>query len=139
MKKVFIDSDVIVDFFTNRRPFCEYSAKLLNLCIEGKLKGYVTPVVLANLYYVLRKEIDKQLLKDKLLTLLSFLDVITMHNKVILKALNSDFKDFEDALQYFSVVNYNDIQVILTRNVKDYKKSSLSVYTPKAYLKTLNF
>jgi len=138
MTKVFIDSDVILDHFFKRQPFCESATKLLDLCANKKIDGYTTPLVIANVYYVLRKEIGAQELKDKLKSLLNFLEVISMNKNIILKALNSDFKDFEDALQNFSVIEATEISVILTRNVKDYKKSKLSVYTPHAFLKTLN-
>ena len=138
MKKIFIDSDVIVDFLTNRKPFCEHSSKILNLCIDGKIKGHITPVIISNLYYVLRKEIGAQDLRTKIKFLLDYLEIISMNKTIILKALNSDFNDFEDALQNFTVETNSDIKIILTRNVKDYKKSKLSVYTPQAFLKTIN-
>lgn len=138
MKKIFIDSDIIVDFLTERKPFNQHSSKILSLCINKKLKGYITPVIVSNIYYVLRKDIDSKELKNKLKSLLSFLDVININKKTILTALNSDFKDFEDAFQNFSAIENSEIDVILTRNVKDYKTSTLSVYTPESFLKTLN-
>jgi predicted nucleic acid-binding protein len=137
MKKVFIDSDVIVDFLTNRKPHSNQSAKVLNLCIENTVKGYISPVIVSNVYYVLRKKIDKQELKNKLKTIVNFLEVIVMNKKSILTALNSDFNDFEDALQNYAVES-TDVKTIITRNVKDYKKSKLSVYTPDSFLKTLS-
>lgn len=138
MKEVYIDSDLIVDFLTDREPFCEKSAKIMNLCIENQIKGFITPLIIANVFYVLRKKIDAQELKNKLKSLLSFLDVISMNKKIILTALNSDFSDFEDALQNFTVVQNSDVQIILTRNIKDYKNSTLTVYTPNDYLNLID-
>jgi len=138
MKKILIDSDIIIDFLTQRKPFNEHSSIILNLCINRKLKGLITPVIISNIYYVLRKEIDSKDLKVKLKSLLNFLDVIIIDKRIILTALNSDFKDFEDALQNFSALEDSEIDIILTRNVKDYKTSTLSVYTPESFLKTLN-
>jgi predicted nucleic acid-binding protein len=138
MKKIFIDSDIIVDFLTQREPFDQNSSKVLNLCINEKVKGYITPIIVSNIYYVLRKEIDSKELKIKLKSLLGFLDVIKVDKNIILTALNSDFKDFKDALQNFSAIENSEIDTILTRNVKDYKTSTLSVYTPESFLKTLN-
>ncbi len=138
MKKIFIDSDIIVDFLTQREPFDQHSSRVLNLCINEKVKGYITPIIVSNIYYVLRKEIDSKELKNKLKFLLNFLDVIKVDKNIILTALNSDFKDFEDALQNFSAIENSEIDTILTRNVKDYKTSRLSVYTPESFLKTLN-
>ena len=61
-----------------------------------------------------------------------------MDRNVIEKALNSGFKDFEDALQGYSAVNSGNIDLILTRNLKDYKKSELGVFTPETYIKSRN-
>lgn len=57
-----------------------------------------------------------------------------MDKEVVFNALNSKFKDFEDALQNFSVLRNGEITIILTRNIKDYKKSNLAVFTPATYL-----
>ena len=138
MTKVFIDSDILLDYFFMRQPFYESATKLLDLCANKKIEGYTTPLVIANVYNVLRKEIGAQELKNKLKSLLKFLEVISMSKDIILKALNSDFKDFEDALQNFSAIEVTDIPIILTRNEKDYKKSTLSVFRPQAFLKTIN-
>ena len=58
-----------------------------------------------------------------------------MNKEVVLDSLNSGFKDFEDALQNFSAVKNGKINIVLTRNIKDYKKSDLAVLTPETYLK----
>lgn len=57
-----------------------------------------------------------------------------MDKEVVLDALNSDFKDFEDALQNFSAIQNGEISIVLTRNIKDFKKSDLAVMTPETYL-----
>ena len=58
-----------------------------------------------------------------------------MDKNVVLSALNSEFKDFEDALQNFSAIENGNIKIILTRNIKDFSKSKLAVLTPETYLK----
>jgi hypothetical protein len=63
--------------------------------------------------------------------------VITIDKNAIIKAIDSEFTDFEDALQNFSAENHGSINAIVTRNIKDYKKSKLSVLTPEMFLKTL--
>ena len=68
--------------------------------------------------------------------LLNIVDIITINKKNVLNALNSDFKDFEDALQNFSAQNEKEIKTIITRNIKDYKTSSLAVMSPEMFLKT---
>lgn len=135
MDKLLIDTDVLLDFFFNRKPFAIYSTEILNLCEENKLSGFTTPVVISNVYYLLRKTAKHDIIIEKLKQLLSIIDIINMDKNSIIDALNSDFKDFEDALQNFSAVNNGTINIIITRNIKDFKKSKLAVLTPETYLK----
>ena len=135
MESVLIDTDVILDFFFDRIPFSEDASKILSLCENGKIKGFVTPVMISNVYYLLRKTAKHDKVIENLKKLLSFINIAIINKETVLEALNSEFKDFEDALQNFSA-NYNDeIKVIITRNIKDYKSSNLSVMTPEVYLK----
>lgn len=135
MDKVLIDTDVLLDFFFDRKPFAEFAAEILNLCEENKLKGYTTPVIICNVYYLLRKTANHDLVVEKIKQLLTLIDVLIMDKEVVLDSLNSGFKDFEDALQNFSAVKNGKINIVLTRNIKDYKKSVLAVLTPETYLK----
>jgi len=135
MDKVLIDTDVILDFFFDRDPFAEFAAEIFNLCEENKILGFTTPVIICNVYYLLRKSAKHEIIIEKIKQLLNIIDIVKMDREVILGALNSNFKDFEDALQNFSAVENKEINIILTRNVKDYKKSELAVFTPETYLK----
>ena len=137
MKKVLVDTDVILDFFFDRKPFSEDSAKILSLCENGKIKGFATSIMLSNIHYLLRKTASHEKVIEKLKMLLKIIDVIITDKKTVEDALNSEFKDFEDALQNFSAQNTNDIKIIITRNIRDYKTSKLSVMKPETYLKTI--
>ena len=137
MDKILIDTDVILDFFFDRKPFSEEASSILNLCEKGEIKGFITSIMLSNIYYLLRKTAKHEKVIENLKILMSFIDVIVTDKKTVIDALNSDFKDFEDALQNFSVQNHNEIKVIITRNIKDYKTSKLSIMTPETYLKTI--
>jgi predicted nucleic acid-binding protein len=137
MAKVLIDTDVILDFFFDRKPFSDDSAKILSLCENHTIKGFVTPIMISNMYYLLRKTATHQKVIEKLKMLLQIIDVIITDKKVVENALNSEFKDFEDALQNFAAHNTNEIKIIITRNIKDYKTSKLSIMTPETFLKTV--
>jgi predicted nucleic acid-binding protein len=126
---------VILDFFFDREPYSEYAAQVLNLCEEQKIKGFVTPVAISNVYHLLRKIGKHELIIEKLKQLLTIIDIAEMDKTIVLNALNSQFKDFEDALQNFSALGKENINVILTRNLKDFKKSTLAIMTPESYLK----
>ncbi|CAL65833.1 type II toxin-antitoxin system VapC family toxin [Christiangramia forsetii] len=135
MENVLIDTDVILDFFFDREPFAEFATDILNLCEENKIKGFTTPVIICNTYYLLRKTAKHDIVIEKIKQLLTIIDVLKIDKEVVLDSLNSDFKDFEDALQNYSAVKNGKISIVLTRNIKDYKKSELAVMTPETYLR----
>jgi predicted nucleic acid-binding protein len=138
MNKIFIDTDVILDFFFDRKPFSDDATKLFILCEKKIVTGFVTPVILSNVYYLLRKTAKHEKVIEKLKMLINLIEIATINKATILEALNSEFKDFEDALQNYSAQHDKDIQVIVTRNVKDFKESRLSVMTPETYLRIGN-
>jgi len=136
MDKVLIDTDVLLDFFFDRQPFSETAAMVLSLCESGAIQGFVTPVIFSNVYYLLRRTAKHEVVIEKLKQLLTITDVLMMDKSVIISALSSKFKDFEDALQNYAASNAGNIDAILTRNIKDFKNSDLGVFTPEDYLKT---
>ena len=92
-------------------------------------------MIISNVYYLLRKTAKHDIIVEKIKQLLNIIDIVKMDKKAVLQALNSDFKDFEDALQNFSAIDNGQIKIILTRNIKDFKKSELAILTPETYLK----
>lgn len=135
MDNVLIDTDVILDFFFDRKPFSEYATRVIGLSEAGKIAGFVSPVICSNLFYILRQTASHKKVIDSLKQLLSFTGVLAMDKDVVSHALHSGFRDFKDGLQYFSAIKYGNIDVILTRNLKDYKKSEIGVLTPELYIK----
>ncbi len=138
MKKILIDTDVILDFFFDRKPYSDYSTKILSLCEQKLIEGYLTPVIVSNIYYLLRKTAKHEKVIVKLKQLLTLTPVLQMDKDVVEKALDSEFKDLEDALQNFCAVNNGKIEAIITRNVKDYRKSELGIFTPESFVKMIN-
>jgi len=136
MKSVLIDTDVLLDFYLDRKPFSDDSLQLLLKCEQKQFRAYITPVIVANTYYILRRHATHHYVVERLQILLNTITVLSMDQKQVLAALESKFTDFEDALQYFSAVNSNKIDAIITRNIKDFKKSALPVFTPNEFLAT---
>ena len=134
MDKVLIDTDVILDFLFDRKPFSEDAAQILSWCENGKIQAFVTSIMLSNIYYLLRKTAKHEKVIENLKMLLNIVDVITTNKDAVLDALHSEFKDFEDALQNFSAQNHDEIKVIITRNIKDYKGSNLAIMEPETYI-----
>lgn len=113
MNRVLIDSDVALDFFFDRKPFSESAAEIFKRCETGEILGYFTPLAFSNMYYILRKTTGHQLVLEKIKLLLSITDVLQMNKSIVFQAANSEFKDFEDASQYFSAVHNGGVDIIL--------------------------
>ncbi|MCC6256132.1 MAG: PIN domain-containing protein [Ignavibacteriaceae bacterium] len=136
MKKVFVDSDIILDLLAKREPNYIYAAELFTLIDQQKIIGFTSPIVFANLHYLLKKNTSNLSALKSLRKLKTLINILTVDEKVIEQSLNSEFTDFEDAIQYFTAVN-NGISIILTRNKVDYKKSKIPIATAEEYLKSL--
>jgi predicted nucleic acid-binding protein len=140
MNAVLLDSDIILDAMTDRTPFSTDAVAILNLCEKREVLGYTTPIILSNLYYLLRRMgmSHTHILNHfrNLVTNILF-DIVTIDKKSVLEAINSGFSDFEDALQNFSSENHREISIIVTRNTNDYKKSNLAIMSPKEFLSSL--
>jgi predicted nucleic acid-binding protein len=135
MTRILIDTDVILDFFFDRQPFSENAAKIFSLCELQEIKGFVTPVIISNVYYLLRQTAKHEKVVEKLKLLVSITEILVIDKAIIVQALNSPFKDFEDALQNYSAEFDTEIDIILTRNTKDFKNSLLAVMTPDNFMK----
>ena len=133
IKRVFVDSDVILDVALARMPFLEHSKMLLSMLENGLAIGFVSANSIANIYYILRKAGDDVKARFFISSILKYLMVIPSNHANILDALKSDFSDFEDAIQNFSALE-NQCECIVTRNVEDYKTSTLDVYVPLEFL-----
>ena len=136
MENVFIDTDVIVDFLTDRKPFSLESAKIFSLIDQKKIKGCVSSLSFSNLYYVLRKFGTHKKVISSLQDLSELVDILKVDSDIVKSALTSDFKDFEDSIQYFAAQEQKKVDCIITRNIKDYKNSSLPVMTQETFLVT---
>ena len=136
MENVFIDTDVIVDFLTDRKPFSLESAKIFSLIDQKKIKGCVSSLSFSNLYYVLRKFGTHKKVISSLQDLSELVDILKVDSDIVKSALTSDFKDFEDSIQYFAAQEHKNVDCIITRNIKDYKNSSLPVMTQETFLVT---
>ena len=133
MNKLFVDTDVILDLLGQRIPYFHFSAVLFTFAEMKKLELYTSPLILANTFYILRKQLGNEQAKNALRKLRILLNVIDSSEAVVDKALNSDFSDFEDAIQYYTALEHG-ISVILTRNLRDYKNAAVIVQTPESFL-----
>jgi predicted nucleic acid-binding protein len=135
MTDLFIDTDIIIDFLIDRKPFAREAAIIFTLVEQKKLKGYASSLTFSNLYYVLRKFETHKKVISKLDSLSKLVNILKVDDQTIKSALASSFQDFEDSIQHFCASESKKPDAIITRNIKDYKNSELPVMTPGDFLK----
>ena len=133
-KKIFIDSDIILDVLAQRENHYDFAAELFDLGYAKKIDLYTTAVVLANVFYIIRKKFGIEKSKEHLKKLRQIINILPINEDMVDSVLASKFGDFEDGLQYFSAKE-NKIGIIITRNIKDYKEKDIVIQTAEEYIK----
>jgi len=132
--KIIVDNNVILDVFQKRKPFFKFSSKVLRLVETKQTKGYITANSITDIYYVLNRSLkNKQTLYSTIDILLKLVDIIDVTAKDIKKAFNPEIIDFEDELISVCAEREN-IHYIITRNTKDFIKSSVPAIDPEEFI-----
>lgn len=133
MKRLFVDTNIVMDLLERREQFFQEAQELFTLADKNEVKLFVSALTIANVNFLLFKhlkmEARKVLAKFKVLV-----EVLPVTDKILDLALTSDQKDFEDAIQYFTAIDH-DMEIFITRNKKDFKNLSLPILTAKEFLK----
>lgn len=138
MKQVFMDTNIVIDFLTNRQPFAMDAAKIFDLAVNGKVRVFIAAVSYNNIYYILRQSMTGNATLKLLEELADITEITDVTDAVIRRSLKTDFKDYEEVIQYHSALSIPDLDFIVTRNTKDFKKSKLAVLTPAEALASLS-
>lgn len=134
MSKLLIDTNVVLDLLSKREPFYDSVAKIFSLADKNKLKLSISSLTFANTNYVLTRLKSAIESREILRRFRVLVQVLSLNDKIIDLALNdSNFKDFEDGLQYYTAIE-NGQNIIITRDLKDFKESKIPVMTPEEYL-----
>lgn len=127
MKQLFIDTNIIIDLFAERKPYYKDAAKIFSLADQNKVALYTSALSFANINYVLSKQLKRSNVKSILRKLQLIVKIVRLDEKIIGLAIeDQDFTDFEDALQYYTALE-NEMDIIITRNLRDFKNSKLPV------------
>ena len=137
MKKIFVDTNIIVDLIVDRKPFSKFAIDLFNRAENKKLRLFTSSHSIATTHYLLKKYIDEKTLRNILYDLTDYITIIPIETETIKKGLRSKHKDFEDALQIICAYSVEKIDCIVTRNIKDFKDSEIPVLTPDELYKKL--
>lgn len=130
MNSLFLDTNVLIDFLADRAPFAMDAARLFQLARSKKIRIYISAVSFNNIYYIIRRSHSHRDTMNMLVQLSDWTTIVDVSKNAMIQSLPSDFKDFEDAIQYHCACSVNGVDGIVIRNTKDYKKSTLPVFTP---------
>lgn len=130
MKKIFLDTNIIIDIILDRQPFSKYSIEILKKAENNELELYISSHTIATTHYILKKILQEKTVRDILINLIEIIQIIPIDATVIKKGLKSKHKDFEDALQIICAYTIGDMDCIVTRNIKDFKGSEIPVFSP---------
>ena len=132
MKKVLIDLNIVLDFL-NKRNFHQEAARLINMCAENVLTGYICAHEVTTLsYFLFKEQKDKNKVVTTISTLFDIFQIIPIDETILKASLLSPITDYEDAVIEASAVKFN-IDYILSRNISDFKLSRIPTYTPEQF------
>jgi len=137
MKKLFIDTNIIIDLLSHRDPFYEESAELFSLADKKLVELNISSLTIANTSYILLRKLDPKKAKEILRKLRLIINILPLDDKIIGLSLNDDsFYDFEDSLQYFTALE-NSLDCFISRNLKDFKSSKIPVMTAGQFIESI--
>lgn len=134
IKKIFIDTDIFLDVALARQPFFTASKIALAMAENNIIIGNISSNCIANIYYILRKSGGDVNARKFISKIITYITVITINHQNVIDALNSNFSDFEDALQNFSAIE-NQCEYIITRNLQNYSESKIEIMRPEDFIK----
>lgn len=137
MKKLFVDTNIVIDLLSRREPFYEEAATLFSFADKNQVELSISSLTIANASYALLRQLDSIKAKSILRKLRLIVKILPLDDKIIGLALNDEtFTDFEDGLQYFTAIE-NRQETIITRNLKDFKNSKIPTITAEQFIKAI--
>lgn len=134
MSRLLIDTNIVIDLLAKRDEFYDEAADIFSRADKKELKLTISSLTFANTNYILSKLKPAKEAKEILRKFKVLVELLSLDDKITELALSDDnFPDFEDGLQYYSAIE-NQIDVIITRNKKDFKNSKIPVLTAKEFL-----
>ncbi len=136
MKKILIDTNVILDIALDRELFVEKSVEFIRLIVKKNIKAFLTATTVTDIYYITKTKTGHNKTIGFLKNLFEFIKIAGVDTVSILNALKSDMTDFEDAVQT-ETAKQNEIGIVITRNKKVFENSGLAIYSPAEYIKII--
>ena len=136
MKKIFVDTNILLDLLFQRRGFFLDAKRLFNYSKSRNIDIFISAISINTIYYLLQKKFTKEHSKHLLEYIYDIIDILPFDENIIFLAHQSSFKDLEDGFQYFTAKEHH-IPLLITRNIKDFAVEDLSVLSPQQFLEIM--
>ncbi len=134
--KILFDTNVILDVLLDRQPFAEHALFLMSKVERSEINGFLCATTVTTIHYLLSKHLDKEKAIMSINSIMALFEIASVNRLVIENALQSKFTDFEDSVLHESA-RHAGADYIITRNIKDFKRSKIPVFTPTEFLSVL--
>lgn len=133
MERIFVDTDICLDLLSGRKPFNSFAEQLFSLSDKREIEICVSALSFSTIDYILHAHCAVKYPRQLIAKVKTLVTTLPVKSKTIDLGIASDFNDFEDAVQYNTAIE-NEITVLITRNIKDYKTAQIKVITAESYL-----
>ena len=131
--KVLIDTNVLLDVLLEREGKFKSSAVVWELCAKEKVDAYVAAISFNNIHYIVTAQKSREIAYRAVTLVRDIFRTVLLNDRIINQSIDAQWKDFEDAIQYFSAI-HADADYIVTRNVSDFPKEGIAIMTPEDFI-----
>lgn len=134
--KILIDTNILLDVFYKRENLYETSLNVFRLCETKIVEGYISSLSIANIIYIMRKELNNSKINSLIKKLSLIFNIVDLTVYDLLKATEIEYSDYEDALQCVEASRLK-LDYIITRNTKDFIHSNVRAITPQNFIENI--
>lgn len=130
---ILLDTNIILDLALQRQPYFEEAIAIFKLIDKSNIRACVTASSITDIYYIVKKSKSHNEAIAIVKNIIQYFEIISVDKEIIVRAIESSMKDFEDAIQSFAALSEN-IDYIVTRNIKDFENSKVLAISPQEFL-----
>lgn len=134
--RVLFDTNIVLDVLLDRQPFAEPAAVLMSKVERSEMDGYLCATTITTIHYLLSRHLSKEQAVASIDSIMALFAIASVNRLVLEDALNAKFSDFEDSVLH-EAARHANVEYIITRNIKDFKKAKVPVFTPVEFLNML--
>ena len=133
VREIFIDTNILIDLASEREPNATYASALFVIAGKKSIVMNICALSYNNVHYIIKKRFGRAKAKTTIQWLSKFTKCLPVNNAIVNQAIVSQFRDFEDAIQYHCALQIPKCEAIITRNIKDFKWSNIPVKYPESF------